>query len=370
MGRSGSFRGVCLGVTTLAALAGSVAGQIPWDEARWQVQAQESRVEEYLGREALYMRGGNAWLRDTEFRDGTIEFDISATAGTGFNGVRFRAVDRFNHEHVYLRPHLSGRPDAVQYNPIYNGVSSWQLYSDARYVLPVVITPDRWVHVRMVVQGRRMEMSVDGELLVFPHLARDPASGEVAINASGPGGAYFSNFVIRPGVDPDFRGGDGAATVEPEPGTVSEWRISAAFPEAEVDGVVELSSNAQSNQSWTALSTDVRGIVNLARLGGTRDGNNTVFAAVTLTSDRARTVRVRLGFSDRVRAFLNGKQLFRAGDEFASRDYRFLGTMGLFDELFLSLEAGDNELWLAISETFGGWGVMLQVPDGPGVQVR
>ena len=59
-------------------------------------------------------------------------------------------------------------------------------------------------------QGRRMEMSVDGELLVFPYLARDPASGEVAINASGPGGAYFSNFVIRPGVDPDFRGGDGA----------------------------------------------------------------------------------------------------------------------------------------------------------------
>ncbi len=44
--------------------------------------------------------------------------------------------------------------------------------------------------------------------------------------------------------------------------------------------------------------------------------------------------------------------------------------MGLFDELFLSLDAGDNELWLAISETFGGWGVMLQVPDGPGVQVR
>jgi len=213
-------------------------------------------------------------------------------------------------------------------------------------------------------------MTIDGQLLVFPGLARDPAAGELALNTSGPGGAYFSNFVIRPGVDPGFRGGVGAPAVEPEAGTVSEWRISAAFPEAEVDGVTELSGATRSGQSWTRLSTDVRGIANLARLGGVRDGDNTVFAAVTLTSDRAQTVRVRLGFSDRVRAFLNGTQLFRAGDEFASRDYRFLSTMGLYDELFLQLEAGDNELWLAISETFGRWGVTLQVPEGQGVRLR
>ena len=66
MGGSLCVRGVCLGVTSLAVLAGSVAGQIPWDEARWQVQAQESRVEEHLGREALYVRSGDAWLRDTD----------------------------------------------------------------------------------------------------------------------------------------------------------------------------------------------------------------------------------------------------------------------------------------------------------------
>ena len=81
-------------------------------------------------------------------------------------------------------------------------------------------------------------------------------------------------------------------------------------------------------------------------------------------------MRIRLGFSDRVRAFLNGRQLFAAGDEYASRDYRFLGTMGLFDELYLPLESGDNELWLAVSEDFGGWGVTLQIPEGQGVTVR
>jgi hypothetical protein len=56
-------------------------------------------------------------------------------------------------------------------------------------------------------------------------------------------------------------------------------------------------------------------------------------------------------------------------DAFASRDYRFLGTIGLYDELFLPLEVGDNEVWLAVSEGFGGWGVTLQALEAEGVTV-
>jgi len=134
-------RSAFLGMAVLAIFANSVAGQLAWDESQWEVQAQESRVEEFLGREALYVRGGNVWLRNADFPDGTIEFDISATAERGFNGLRFRAVDRFNHEHVYMRPHLSGKPDAVQYTPVFDAVSAWQLYSDPRFVLPAVLTP-------------------------------------------------------------------------------------------------------------------------------------------------------------------------------------------------------------------------------------
>jgi hypothetical protein len=96
---------------------------------------------------------------------------------------------------------------------------------------------------------------------------------------------------------------------------------------------------------------------------------NTVFAAVTLRADDAHPVLVRFGFSDRVRVFLNGRPLYRGNDKFQSRDYRFLGTVGLFDELILPLQRGDNELWLAVSEDFGGWAVTAQLPDG-GAEVR
>lgn len=48
--------------------------------------------------------------------------------------------------------------------------------------------------------------------------------------------------------------------------------------------------------------------------------------------------------------------------------YRFLGTIGLHDEVILPVTPGDNELWFAVSEEFGGWGVTAQLPDVAGLE--
>ena len=117
------------------------------------------------------------------------------------------------------------------------------------------------------------------------------------------------------------------------------------------------------------LDVEERGIANLARLVGNGDGRNTVVAAVTLTSDRERTVRVRFGYSDRVRVFLNGRLLYAGNAGFGTRDPEFLGIVGLFDELALPLKRGPNELWFAVSETFGGWAVTADVPDRAGITI-
>jgi len=108
---------------------------------------------------------------------------------------------------------------------------------------------------------------------------------------------------------------------------------------------------------------------NLARLAGNGSGRNTVVAAVTITSDRARTVPVRFGFSDRVRVYLNGRMLYAGNDGFGTHDPDFLGIVGLFDELALPLKRGPNELWFAVSETFGGWAIAADLPDRDGIAV-
>ena len=64
-----------------------------------------------------------------------------------------------------------------------------------------------------------------------------------------------------------------------------------------------------------------------------------------------------------------GRPIYRGNDSFQTRDYRFLGTVGLFDELVLPLNRGDNKLWFAVSEDFGGWAVTAQIVDPGSVSV-
>jgi hypothetical protein len=73
------------------------------------------------------------------------------------------------------------------------------------------------------------------------------------------------------------------------------------------------------------------------------------------------------GFSDRAVVDLNGRALYRGDDTYRSRDYRFLGSIGYWDSLYLPLEAGENELVAAVSEHFGGWGVRARFPDAAGL---
>jgi hypothetical protein len=354
---------VSLGMATSATGAG---GQLPWNGDAWRIQAEESRVESHLGREALFLRNGTAWMDATAFSDGVIEFDLAVSAEQGFHGVRFRAVDDNNHEHIYLRPHLSDKPDATQYNPIFNGVSSWQLFTDARYIQPLVIPTDRWVHVRVGIGGDRVELRLDGgDPIIFPEMVRESVVGPVGITSSA-APAWFANVQVRPGADPELSNDAGAPPVDPPAGSVLRWSVSEPFAEDAVDGVNELPRSLAAGLRWTLLDSETNGLANLARVSERSDEGNTVFAALTLDSEAARTVAATIAFSDRVRVFLNGRQLYAGADGYASRDYRFLGSMGFFDTVFLPLREGKNELWMAVSEDFGGWGVALALPpDAP-----
>ena len=99
------------------------------------------------------------------------------------------------------------------------------------------------------------------------------------------------------------------------------------------------------------------------------EGRDTVFARLVIRSDREQVKRVRFGFSDEVKVYFNGRLLYGGSDLYQSRDYRFLGTMGLYDELYLPLRRGENELWLAVTENFGGWGVTAQFENLEGLKL-
>ncbi|HJQ36174.1 MAG TPA: hypothetical protein VKB93_03450 [Thermoanaerobaculia bacterium] len=332
------------------------AESVPFDADHWTIDGKESRFEDYRGRRALFLKDARATLKDMTMRDGVIEFDMAFPLERGFSGVQFRMADGQNYEEFYLRQHLSGMPDANQYSPVFYEISGWQIYTGARYCTPVTYTDNDWMHVRLAIAGSRGEAEIAGNVVPIAELKRDPIDGTVALYARI-AGARFANFEMRPG-PVALRTAEGKPEERPRD-VVEAWDVSDPFDEKLLDGNLEFMRALH----WTRLQTERNGIANLARLTGTSPAANTVIARLQFQSDKATTRKVRFGFSDRVRVYLNGKLLYAGDDGYLSRDYRFLGSVGLFDTLPLLLRKGHNELLFAVSESFGGWAVIAQFVD-------
>lgn len=348
---------------------------VPFSSPRWAYRKIEQApdpkghvLEEYLGKPSVRLKFTDALLKDANFTNGIIEYDVAFPAGRGFIGVSFRVQDDENFENFYIRPHQSGNPDATQYQPVFNGKAAWQLYHGEGYSAAVPFVYDQWMHVKLVVSGSRMEVYLsDGDqpALFVPALKRHVQAGGLALG----GDAHFANFSYTPLDQPALKGTP--KPVPPAPlGTLPRWQVSSAFAEATLKDVLQLSTAQKTGLSWQTLTSEPSGTLNLATGPKGPESTNTVFTRQVLLADEARIVRLQLGFSDRVKAYLNDQILYAGHDEFLSRDYRFLGTIGYFDEVYLPLKKGRNELWIAVSENFGGWGIQGRIEDQTGIRVE
>jgi hypothetical protein len=345
---------------------------IPFDSDRWEIDAQESRIEKHLGKKSLYIKGGIAWIRDDDFQNGIIEFDVYFSEERGFMGGIWRLQDRHNYEEFYIRPHQSGNPDANQYTPVINGLPGWQLYHGEGYGAPVRYKFNEWTHVKIVVSGSRGEVYIsdmEEPALVIHELKRESRPGKTGVSVSNFAPAFFTNFAYQKMDSPQLKGT--FKKLEPAPeGTVTRWEVSETFDETSLEDKYRLTDADKQGRSWTGLDTESTGILNLARAHGITQEKNTVFARITVHSEREQVKKIKVGFSDRIKVYFNNQLLYGGNNLYQSRDYRYLGTIGLFDELYLPLTAGKNELWLAVSESFGGWGIQAQFKDLNGIRIE
>ncbi|GJM45200.1 MAG: hypothetical protein DHS20C21_20420 [Gemmatimonadota bacterium] len=342
---------------------------VSFDSPRWRFEGQAHRVESYLGRPALYLENAVAALDDVDFREGVIEFDVAFADSRGFCGVEFHRRGGGDHEHFYLRPHQSGFPDASQYQPVFGDWDAWQIYTGPGFSTALDLRFDAWQHVRVVVSGGQADIYVDSDepvLFVEELLRRDPGGGLALMASFAP--ARFSNFRFAAAAGLPLRGSPGDRE-PPAEGLVRTWNVSSTFEEERLAGVLDLSDLAVEGRTWTSIPVEVMGIANLARALPTGDGN-TVLASVTIHSDRDRVVLMDFGFSDRVHVFVNGALVYAGSDGYRTRDHRFLGTVGLFDALPLSLRAGSNDVTFAVSEDFGGFAVVARLRSLDGLRIE
>lgn len=343
---------------------------VPFSSDQWTFGGQVHSTETHLGRESLRLKGASATLGDVAFTEGIIEFDIAFSSARNFVGTFWRMADGTNYEEFYMRPHQSGNPDANQYTPVFNGIPGWQLYHGAGHGAPTIYRFNEWMAVRLVIARDHAEIYIqdmDTPALVTANFKRDRVAGPIGIYAAGLADAHFANFRYTQMANPPLKGTPPDIAEAPT-GSIMSWEVSSPFPENSLGHT--LTSDDKSGLEWKTLASEATGTANVGKIIAGTQENNTVFVRMTLESSRAQVIPLQFGYIDRVRVYLNDKALYQGLNTFQSRDYRFLGTIGLFDTVYLDLKEGTNEVWMAVTAHFGGWGVKAVLPSADGVTVR
>lgn len=297
-----------------------------------------------------------------ELRDGAIEADLLVPAERSFHGLQWHARGD-DAETFFVRPHQVGNPDAIQYTPVSHGISSWQLYHGPGFWAPISFPVGAWFTLRVAFAAERAEVFV-GDLerpaLAIGRLRHGAVNGGIGLLVGGPG-LHVARLAWS-AIPPPFV--DAAPFPEPEiPGRVARWEVSDPFAESRVAAATELPAAIVAERRWSPLAAEPSGLADLGRVNGIVGDRNTVLARATIESSAAAVRPLAFGFSDRASVFLNGRRLFRGDDAYRSRDYRFLGSIGYWYTLDLALAPGRNDLVFAVSEDFGGWGVMARLLD-------
>lgn len=359
----------------LCVATSSTWGQvIPLDTAHWEVSANAYVLEQYQGQEAIYLQAGSIALKDRLFLDGTIEYDIMLKEEQCFPGVYFR-MDTLtgDAEQFYIRPHQSGNPDANQTAPVTKQISPWQLYFGERYSFPYEYKFDDWTHVKILVNGNQAQVFLDHA--TEPHfsweLFHPEKSGVLALNGGMRSGLHIANIQVSH-VAPEIVN---FKPIEKKPieGLVPTWQISNKFEENKLSSLDSLPILIEQCKWITSLSVVEGTAVNISQAVSRYDQStpgNTVMAKIIIRSDSDQIKRFDFGYSDRVVAILNGQPLYYGNNRWRSRDYRYLGTIGLFDGIYLPLKKGRNELVMAVSEDFGGWLITGKFQDNSGIKLK
>jgi hypothetical protein len=263
-------------------------------------------------------------------------------------GVGFRVEESGrDYEYFYLRPHQTGRFDAMQYTPVDNGLSAWQIYAEHNGT--AWLARDEWIHVRLAVEGTWLNAYIDGHdepALTVPYMERSPTNGQIVIVAGFPQAGELDIY----------------------PTAFANFSVEHTEAVAAAETITELPWTEEWESIW---SHDPEGRLNIgkhrARVQG--DYGTTVLARSVIRSDREQIKKLAFGYSDRSSVFLNGQLIFTGDNTYLSRSERYLGVMTVDnDALYLPLKAGDNELVVAVTESFGGWGLVARLGDVDGIE--
>jgi hypothetical protein len=185
------------------------------DGAVWRLHNRKAQLLEERGKKFVRLEArpdhGIAWLRGSDFKEGTIEVELRGKndPGRSFVGIAFRGVDDTAYDAVYFRAFNFKNSDparrlrAVQY-------VSWPKFTweklraehPGKYEQPVspVPEPDDWFRTRIVIAGGKVSVFVNDSAtpsLVVTELS-ERRGGMVGLWVDTGSAGDFANLKVTP----------------------------------------------------------------------------------------------------------------------------------------------------------------------------
>lgn len=293
-----------------------------------------ARAVEWQGRPALRLEAGFALLRDLTVGDALVEIDLGVDPGAAYPGLAFRGTGPEAMELLYCQPHTSGQWDALQYDPVFHGSNTWQIYHGPGYQAAATVPAGRWITLQVELRGGTASARIVGDdapPLEVPLLAHGNASGRIGVWSFRP--AHFAELRIRP-LEGSAGVSEGAAPLHPQ----CAWVLEGVGP----------------------VRAEPSGIINLNRYLPVSDQPALLQREFTVGPEGE--VELRFGFSDELRLLVDGEEVFAGAHRFAgfsdrqSRGYIEPDT----HRVTLRLTPGRHTLIAEVTarEPFG-WGIVL-----------
>ncbi|WP_439881033.1 family 16 glycoside hydrolase [Pontibacter sp. MBLB2868] len=355
-----------------AALASE--GKFSFRSGNWVEDGEKTKVERYLGQESLYLQRGHLLYREAEMQDGILEVDIAPDPTRGLAGIIFRHDGKNNYEEIYIRQGKSGQPDALQYTPVFNGSSSWQLY--AEHQSRQVFRPGEWIHLKVEVRGALAKVYLDYSevpAMVIPNLGLGSKGGKFGLWTLN--GAYFSNFNYTP-LDSSTAPSQ-TIRLDVPPNTILKWQVSQAFPAKDMQ--TEVWPKLQ-QLNWDTLPTDAQGLLNIAQYRSKQEAeafeNNSddmVWVKLELNSEKEQTKKLYFEYSNKAHVLINGQPIYFGNNSFRAKNMIFRGEIDKTlrtNAIYLPLKKGKNTVLIALASKANGWGIMGRFEDMQGISLR
>ena len=366
--------GLCL-FPALRAASGAEPVKIPMAAGRWTIHGGVEFAPHKAFDSLEIKDGGWAILNDLVFGNGAIEFDVESTGDMG-TGIAFRLRGKDSLEYVYLRPSpkCSEAGDCIQFTPVTRAVMLWDLFP--QYQGPAPLIQSGWNHVKLVVSGRRMNVFINGAqtpTLKIGRLEGDTSEG--AIWLVGPG--FFANLTVA---------ADMVEGLSPEPEKdvtssdlryLRNWQLSpySTLAAGKEPASADMPAPAA---AWQPLAAERSGLMNVSRVYGYpippfKPDCALVWLKTTITSGTIQTKKVEFGWAREAWVFVNGKQVYADKNLYQPPTARKTpdGRCSLENGSFsLPLQAGDNQVVVALTNNFYGWAFIFRLGDVEGIRLN